>query len=266
MRTGVAAVTAFGVASAATPAGAATTASPNIPNPPTQQQQRIIGGGPDRYKDTDWVASIIRRTNKATEMCGGSLIASRYVLTAAHCTRNARRGQLTVRLGSKHWNRGGVVRGVKRIFVYPRFNPRTLYGDISVLKLPRPVNVRPASLAPSGTSYVTNPRTQAYIAGWGSTRRDGGGRPPRRLHSTWVGLLPDRDCGSGFQGSVEICAGAQGRDTCFGDSGGPLAVWDGSWWQLVGVTSYGWGSKCGHRNSAYAWVGSPRLHRWLTGS
>lgn len=266
MRTAVAGVTVFVLASGPTAAGAATTASPHIPNQPTQKQKRIIGGGPDRYTDTDWVASIVRKTHKTAELCGGSLIASRYVITAAHCTRNARRGQLTVRLGSKHWNRGGVVRAVDRIFVYPRFNSRTLYGDVSVVKLSQPVHIRPASLVSSGTSYITNPRTQGYIAGWGATRRDGGGHPPRRLYSTWVSLLPDQGCGKGFQGSVEICAGAQGRDTCFGDSGGPLAVWDGSWWQLVGVTSYGWGNKCGHRNSAYAWVGAPRVHRWLTGS
>ena len=266
MRSGIATIVVFAVASMPTAAGAATTASPQIPHQPTQHQKRIIGGGPDRHNDTGWVASVVRRTHKTTELCGGSLIASRYVITAAHCIRNASRGQLTVRLGSKHWNRGGVVRGVDRIFVYPRFNPRTLYGDLSVVKLARPVNLGPASLVSPGTSYVTNPPTEAYIAGWGATRRDGSGHPPSSLYSTWVSLLPDRNCGSGFQGSVEICAGAQGRDTCFGDSGGPLAVWDGSWWQLVGVTSYGWGNKCGHRNSAYAWIGSPRLHRWLTGS
>jgi hypothetical protein len=200
-----------------------------------------------------------------TQWCGGSLIASRYVLTAAHCTWNTSRRQWKVRLGSKRWDRGGVVRRVKRIFVYPHFNHRTLYGDLSVLKLSKPVNLAPPYLVSSGTSYVTNPPTRAYIAGWGAMRRDGSGYP-RTLYSTWIWLLPDRDCGSGFEGSVEICAGAQGRDTCFGDSGGPLAVWDGSWWQLVGVTSYGWGNRCGHRNSAYAWVGSPALHRWLTGS
>src|SRR5690242_1372794 len=266
MRAGVATIAVLVVASVPTAAGAATTASPHIPDQPQQHQKRIIGGGPDRHNDTGWVASVVRRTHKTTELCGGSLIARRYVITAAHCTRNASRGQLTVRLGSKHWNRGGVVRGVDRIFVYPRFNSRTLYGDVSVVKLSRPVHIRSASLVPSGTSYITSPRTQAYIAGWGATRRDGGGHPPRRLYSTWVSLLPAQRCGKGFQSSVEICAGAQGRDTCFGDSGGPLAVWDGSWWRLVGVTSYGWGNRCGHRNSAYAWLGSPDVHRWLTGS
>src|SRR3954471_12254957 len=165
MRKGVATILVFAVASVPTTAWATTTASPQIPSQPTQQQKRIIGGSPDSHNDTDWVASLIRRTDKTTELCGGSLIASRYVITAAHCVRNASRGQLTVRLGSKHWNRGGAVRGVDRIFVYPRFNPRTLYGDLAVVKLSRRVNLGPASLVSSGTRYVTNPPTEADVDG-----------------------------------------------------------------------------------------------------
>src|SRR5689334_10552761 len=129
--TGIAAMALGPLAPVALPA---TTSSPSVSSQPTQHRKRIIGGHPDPYNDTSWVAALIRK-DKGTQWCGGSLIASRYVLTAAHCTWNTSRRQWKVRLGSKRWDRGGVVRRVKRIFVYPHFNHRTLYGDLSVLKL-----------------------------------------------------------------------------------------------------------------------------------
>jgi secreted trypsin-like serine protease len=242
--------------------------APSEPADPSPSAGRIVGGTVDDYKETKWIAALIR-TDKHTQWCGGSLIASRYVLTAAHCTINTNRGQWTVRLGSKRWDRGGVTRKVDRITEYPNYNRRTLYGDLSVLTLSRPVSYRPVDVVPSGTHYVTDPAAnKAYIAGWGALR-DRSGPYPRKLHSTWVWLLQDRFCNQGqvggFNGNVDVCAGAQGKDTCAGDSGGPLAVWDGSWWQLVGVTSYG-PARCGSSTSAYAWVGAPILHRWLYGS
>jgi secreted trypsin-like serine protease len=253
------------VASALAAAKPAEVPQKALGTPPSMD--RIVGGTVDTYKDTKWIAALIRK-DKGTQWCGGSLIASRYVLTAAHCTANTNRTQWKVRLGSKRWDRGGIVRKVARITNYPYYNPRTTYGDISLLTLSRPVSYRPVSVVASGTHYVTDPPSvEAYVAGWGAlrTRR---GPYPRRLHSTWVWLLQDRYCNGVsrfYNGSVEICAGTRGRDTCSGDSGGPLAVWDGYWWQLVGVTSYG-PRRCASSTSVYAWVGSPILHRWLYGS
>ena len=41
--------------------------------------------------------------------------------------------------------------------------------------------------------------------------------------------------------SSRLCAYYPGRDTCHGDSGGPLTLKQGDRYVLLGVTSYGWG-------------------------
>jgi secreted trypsin-like serine protease len=243
-------------------------ASLDLPSEPPQAK-KIIGGTVDNYRSTKWVTALVKTFRDGTrdEICTASLVAKRYVLTAAHCVAGEKRRKLHVRVGSKRWNRGGKARKIKKIFRYPNYRGQpSFYGDMAVLKLRRKVPYRPVTLVSSGTHYVTDPpTTAAYIAGWGGTvNRDG--PYPHKLHSTLVWLLPDRYCAdSSYVPSVSICAGAQGRDTCAGDSGGPLAVWDGAWWQLVGVTSYG-PKRCASAASVYAWVGSPILHRWLTGS
>lgn len=51
---------------------------------------RIVGGGPAKLGAWPWMA-LIGYTNDLGELgwkCGGSLITSRHVLTAAHCLKS----------------------------------------------------------------------------------------------------------------------------------------------------------------------------------
>ena len=103
--------------------------------------------------------------------------------------------------------------------------------------------VRPICLAEPGQDYDN---VTALVTGWG--RLESRGSRPDVLQEVEVETMTNRACarshGDHKITNNMICAGSQGRDACWGDSGGPLAVMgqDG-FYRQIGVVS--WGNGCG---------------------
>ncbi|XP_017879850.1 proclotting enzyme-like [Ceratina calcarata] len=217
-----------------------------------QDQERIVGGQDADPGEWPWMAALF---NAGRQFCGGSLIDDRHILTAAHCVATMNSwdvARLTVRLGDYDIKTNREVRHierrVKRVVRHRGFNSRTLYNDIALLTLNEPVpfteQIRPICL-PSGS--LLYPGKIATVIGWGSLRESG--PQPAILQEVSIPIWTNSECklkyGAAAPGGIVdsfLCAGQAAKDSCSGDSGGPLMVNDGRWTQ-VGIVS--WGIGCG---------------------
>ncbi|KAF2885626.1 hypothetical protein ILUMI_20568 [Ignelater luminosus] len=218
-----------------------------------QDQERIVGGHNADLGEWPWIAGLF---NGGRQFCGGSLIDDIHILSAAHCVAHMSSwdvARLTVRLGDHNIRTNTEVqhieKRVKRVVRHRGFDSRTLYNDVAILTLESPIQftqqVRPICLPPgNGESYAGKAAT---VIGWGSLRESG--PQPAVLQEVSIPIWSNNDCrlkygGAAPGGIVEhmLCAGQASRDSCSGDSGGPLMVNTGRWTQ-VGIVS--WGIGCG---------------------
>ncbi|KAJ8379164.1 hypothetical protein AAFF_G00230760 [Aldrovandia affinis] len=232
-----------------------------------QFRMRIVGGNLSRAGQFPWQVSLHFQRE---HLCGGSIIAQRWILTAAHCVYGFAYPSLwVVHVGLIEQPVSGANSlAVEKIMYHARYRPKGLDYDIALIKLAEPLRftgyVEPICLPNFGEQFMEG--TMCWISGWGATVD--GGESSVFLHSAPVPLLSSKTCSgpSVYQGFITpwmICAGylEGGTDSCQGDSGGPLACRDSSVWKLVGATS--WGQGCAERNKPGVYTRITHSLNWI---
>ncbi|XP_037517530.1 serine proteinase stubble [Rhipicephalus sanguineus] len=245
---------------------------------PLHPQGRIVGGRNSfigewpwqvLVKEATWLGLFIK--NK----CGGVLISDKYALTAAHCQPGFLSSLLVI-LGA-HDLSGDIGRfkpvsiPVRRMIVHRRYNPATFENDLALLELERPVVFQPhiVPICLPGRNEDFTGRT-SFVTGWGKLSH--GGTVPNVLQYVQVPILSNEKCQKMFQlaGHIKsirenfVCAGYDGgnRDSCEGDSGGPLTLLrDDGRWVLVGTVSHG--IRCAEPNMPGVYMRTSAYRAWI---
>jgi len=207
---------------------------------------RVVNG--ENASPHAWPWQISLRVN-GRHICGGSLIANDWVVTAAHCVdRNPRPSGYTVVVGAHHRTGSTSVQRtfrLRQLFKHEQFSMRQLRNDVALLQLDGSISassqVNTVCLPSSGSRVQEG--TQCYITGWGRTV--GGGSAAYTLQQAMLPVAEHSACNrvNGRLVPVDersmVCAGGQGKGGCQGDSGGPFVCNEGGRWVLRGAVSWG---------------------------
>ncbi|XP_061394951.1 seminase-like [Musca vetustissima] len=207
-------------------------------------QSRILGGEEITVDKAPYIVQL--RHSKDGFFCGGALITSRHVVTAAHCLEGYALADITVVAGATSLTDEGVQSQVEDGFMPAEYDVDTIDMDVAVLKLTSELRgraIRPIALC----SEPLEPGNLLQISGWGRVTEQG--EISKNLRTVRVPLLPRAECvlrykrlGENLTNSM-MCAYDDNKDACTSDSGGP-AVFAG---ELCGIVS--WSLGCGHRQA-----------------
>ncbi|XP_063695462.1 chymotrypsin-2-like [Culicoides brevitarsis] len=209
---------------------------------------KIVGGQVARPGQYPYQASL-RLFKQNQHFCGGAIISTRNILTAAHCFIDGTRAhQIYATVGASNLY-DGTNHYVSQIASHPYFNLKAITNDIAVVfvktpftfdKLVQPVPIESKFLAGG---------EEAFVSGWGRFYENG--PIATTLQGVKVRVMSNNNCINSYKNHPEKELGTKitnrnlcttivkGKGFCSGDSGGPLVSTKGYLIAIVSWSPYG---------------------------
>jgi len=186
------------------------------------RQAKIVGG---TYAYPHEFPYQVHLDYNGSHQCGGSILSTFVILTAAHCLKYKLPNKFQVIAGDHdRFETEGTeqVRNVTHLFLHPDYNWDTDVHDIGLMILSTPLEfnryVQPVDYPKTPTEFLGI----GVVSGWGKQRQSDDAPAVDRLQKVKVPIVPKRNCKSMYLRrrmrvtEEMMCAGSEGRDSCQG--------------------------------------------------
>ncbi|NXV89557.1 FAXD protein, partial [Calonectris borealis] len=228
----------------------------NLSSMSEHNDPRITGGTLCHRGHCPWQVMLFFHNDIG--FCGGSLISSRWVVTAAHCLDLVRPHHVTVGEYNLYFDKyqrefKEQKIHVERSWTHPHYDSNDYNGDIALLYLSSDVIFNEYAIpiclpSPNLATLLVEEGRTGMVSGWGATHERGS--TLRFLMKVWLPIVNMETCQRSTDRLITdnmFCAGynTEVADACKGDSGGPFTVSYHNTWFLLGIVS--WGEGCAEK-------------------
>lgn len=221
----------------------------NVPDEPKFRfgfpEGRVVGGHEADEHSAPWIVSLQLVFLTARHNCGGSIIATDWIVTAAHCLVNISPiTRLEAVAGVHDVTKNELSqqrRAANRRWTHPAYAGGVAPYDIGLIQVEIPFAINNVIRTIALPTQGSIPIGSARLNGWGSVSLTSSPIYPDKLQTVQKPIITNQVCGDVLGPSplhsTNLCTGplTGGTSACSGDSGGPLDQHN----ELIGIVSWG---------------------------
>ncbi|XP_068625222.1 vitellin-degrading protease-like [Battus philenor] len=200
----------------------------------------IINGSPVKITEVPFMAMYRPKGDSGRPYhCGAVIVSDRFLLSAAHCyLKTIPKYRVTV--GTDNALQGGQDYDIEETTVHPKYSKDNNDNDVLVIKIIGKIlfseNVRAIAMASPDLKIEEGALMETMGFGWTNPKERNSFS--NQLLKITIPCVDQSQCKEKFFPKLTptmICAGGTDKDSCKGDSGGPLTYNN----KVVGLVSYG---------------------------